>query len=340
MSKLSMQDIAKITNVSRPTVSRVIHSPEKVNAKTRSKVLKAMKQHNYIYDAVAGELASSKSSVIGMIVPTNSSSIISQVANAIHDVAGKHNYSIISSNSYYDSENELNHMTTLMQRRVAGIILVGLSSMEEKYLERISKLNVPLVVVWDMPEHKKISYVAMDGYNGAYTAAKYLLDLGHERIGFVSGYFNRLDRVQKRYKGFNDALLERGIRHSPKLFRDKKISMESGMEACDQLLALKNKPTAIMTTSDTIAMGVMASVRKHHLRIPEDISIIGFDDLELATYCSPPLTTVRVPSYNIGKKAANLLFSNIMQKKDIVEKIMANTELVVRKSCGVVKKAG
>ena len=337
MAKLSMQDIAKIANVSRPTVSRVIHSPGKVSEETRTKVLKAMKQHNYIYDAVAGELAGSKSSVIGLVVPTNSGSIISLVANAIHDVARRHNYSVISSNSYYNPENELNHMMTFLQRRVAGIILVGVSSMEDAYFEHVSRLGVPLVVVWEAPEHKSISYVAMDSYNGSYTAAKYLLDLGHKRIGFVSGYFSRLGRIQKRYMGFQKALEERGIKHSSELFVDKEISMESGMEAGNRLFALKDRPTAVMTTSDTIAMGVMASVRRHGLSVPEDVSVIGFDDLELASYCFPPLTTVCVPSYDLGKKAAEFLFSNIEQGKNVVEKILAHTELVVRKSCDKVK---
>lgn len=333
MAKISMKDIAKIANVSKATISRVLHHPDKVSEKTRLKVLKTIKEHNYIYDGLAGDFSRSQSSVIGLIVPTNQVSIIAEVANGIHDTAWKRHFSVISANSYYDQRHETDNILAFLQRRVAGIILCGLSNADVEYQNFLAAIDIPVIVLWDTPKHSSLSYVANDNAHSGRTAAEYLLKLGHRKIGYIVGERKKFLRMQERVRGFEDTLREAGVEVNQNWIVECDISLEGGKNGALKILSQKERPTAIVGNNDVLAFGAMVGIKEFGLRVPDDISVFGHDDIDFAAYCDPSLTTIRMPGYEIGKKGTDILFRALDSDINCIEKIKMKTNIIIRNSC-------
>lgn len=333
MSKITMKDISREVGVSVATVSRAIHYPHLVRSETRDQIRRVMDRLGYVYHATAGDLSRNRSSIIGVIIPTAKSLIFSSSLLALQEIAQEQNYSLIVGSSKYSAQIEHQLLKQFKERRVAGVILTGFVIGQESLVKELVQSGIPCVVIWDKLEDSDLSYVGFDNFKATYAMTEYLIGLRHRDIGLIIGPHSKVERVSKRLHGFKAALRDNGVLFRPEWVLEKEPTLIDGKEAMNRLLSLPQRPTAVFAASDTLALGAMAAIREAGLRIPDDVSIVGFDDVEVAAYCNPPLTTVRVPAYEIGQMAIKILLDKVNNPADTVRQYCLDTNLIVRNSC-------
>ena len=331
---MKMSQIAKLAGVSTATVSRTFHSPGKVRPEIRNRVLKIARQHNYLYHAPAGDLSRRRSNIIGILIPTANKSVFGTTLMAIQEKARENYFSIIIGNTLYDADLESRLVTQFQERRVAGVIFTGFVFGQEKLIRSLIDNDIACVIIWEKLEDRDISFVGFDNFKAAYSATDYLIRLQHRRIGLIIGPYQKVGRVQKRFAGYREALEDHGLS-----FKDTMVAaaaepdLAEGKRAMKQLLALPKRPTAVFAASDRLAIGALSAAREEGYRVPEDISLVGFDDIDVSAYCDPPITTVRVPAHEIGTLAVNILLDAVERGTGVVQQYLLDTELVIRKSC-------
>ncbi len=334
MAKVTMEEIAKLAGVSLATVSRCIHSPHIVKNETREKVNHVISKANYIYNATAGDLSRKRSSILGVIIPTAKSLVFSTSLLAIQEMAQQNNYSLVTASSKYDSETESNLIQQFLERQLAGIILTGFVFGQKDLVKKLSRRGMPCVVIWDKLDDSELSYVGFDNFKATYEATQYLIGLRHRRIGLIVGPYTKVERVRKRLEGYKAALKENGLTFDPEIVIEKEPTLLDGKEAMSRLMSLRDRPTAVLAASDTLAVGALAAARDLTLNIPGDVSLVGFDDIDIAAYCNPPLTTIHVPAYEIGRIAVKIILDMIDDyEKYQVQQYCLDTNLIIRNSC-------
>lgn len=332
--KVTMDYIASLAGVSKATVSRAIHNSNSVRPEKRERILRIMEANDYVYDATAGEFSSKKTKMIGLIIPTITSSIFAASTQGVQELAEQRGYTVILGNSNYNIDAELRILKLFQQRRVAGLILTGISSGVKELVKSLSRNGLPCIVTWEMGDEKTINYVGFDNFKAAFSMTEYLIHLRHKRIGLIVGPYSRVERVRARLSGYRAALEQYGIDFDPSLVLEREYSFIEGKEAMCGLLSLAKIPTAVFAASDVLALGALAGAREKGFRVPEDISVAGFDDIDFAAYCYPPLTTVRVPAYEMGQLAMKVLLKLNQNESTHGRQFMLETSIVVRKSCG------
>lgn len=331
---LSMKTIARRVGLSPATVSRVFHSPHLVSPKTMEKVMNAVRESGYIYNAAAKDFSSKKSTVIGVLVPT-ADSLFGKTLCAIQNVTMGVGYSTIQGVTSYDLDIEQKILRQFMERRVAGIIMTGLVTGQEKLIESLANSGVPIVIVWEKLIDPRFNYVGFDNKKGGKTATEYLLSLGHHRIGMIVGPYSKVSRAKKRLDGYLEALQENNIEPDENLILERQPRFIEGAEAMGRFLSLENPPTAVFAASDVLAIGAMHAIQQAGLQVPNDISIIGFDDADFAEYLNPPLTTIRVDAHALGILAAETIVGLAKGEISDPRHYTLGTDLIVRKSCAV-----
>ncbi|MBN2123260.1 MAG: LacI family DNA-binding transcriptional regulator [Deltaproteobacteria bacterium] len=333
MKKRTMQEIARMAGFSLATVSRTIHSPHLVKPKTRERILRVMEENRYVYNATAGEFSKKRSNVIGIIIPTTRGAIFSNSTQAIAAKAREKGFSLIIGSTGYDRDVEHSLLLQFQERRLAGVVLTGFTLGQEKTIEDLLESGIPCVVVWETLDNPELSFVGFDNFKAAYSVTEYLIRLKHRRIGLIAGPFSKVGRVKKRLIGYRVALKDHDISFDPSLVIEKSPTLEDGKQAMVQLLSLPERPTAVFAASDMLALGAMAGAKERGLRIPDDISVAGFDDIDFAAYWDPPLTTVRVPASEMGEIAVTSLIKMIEGGAGVREQVSLDTQLVIRDSC-------
>ena len=337
MSKLTMKDIAALAGVSTITVSRVFHSPNLVRSGTRNRVLQVCTQNQYVYNATAGDLSRRNSTVVGMIVPTTKNAVFGDSIQGVQEKAQELGYSIMIGSSNYDNRAERNLMQRFRERQVAGLILAGFTFGQEEFIENLIESGLPCVVTSERLDNSSMSYVGYDNLKGAYSMTEYLISLKHRRIGLIVGPRSKVSRPKKRLEGYQLALEKHGIPYDSSLVIEREPTLIDGKWAMSALLTLEERPTAVFATSDWLAIGALVAIKESGLRVPGDISLAGFDDIEVAAYCDPPLTTIRVPAYEMGRMAMRTLAEMIRNGKPEVRQYCLDTDLIVRQSCAEMK---
>ena len=333
MSKLTMKDMAELAGVSATTVSRVFHSPKMVKSETRERVLHICKQNKYVYNATAGDLSRKNSTVVGMIVPTTKNSVFGDSIQGVQEKAQELGYSIMIGNSNYDNRAERKLLQRFRERQVAGLILAGFTFGQERFTKNLIESGIPCIVTSERLDDQSMSYVGYDNQKAAYTVTEYLIGLKHRRIALLIGPCSKMSRVKKRLEGYKLALEDHGIPYDPSQVIEREPTLIDGKEAMGVLLSLKKRPTAVFAASDWLAIGGLAAIKERGLRVPEDISLAGFDDIDIAAYCDPPLTTVRIPAYEMGRIAMRALAEIIKNDESGVRQYCLDTDLIVRESC-------
>jgi len=326
----TMMDVAKIAGVSTATVSRFINSPDTVREATREKVTRAMKICNYKYNALARGFVTKKSNTIGLIIPTISNPVFADSTQGIQDFADKRKMQVILGNSYYKYEQEENLVKTLREKQVDGLIITT-TNLKGNVLKTLLDENFPFVLLFSTVKGGPISAVGVDNYRGGYLAAEHLITLGHKRIGMLAGSFAITDRSYHRWHGYRQCLNNYGIPYDKKLLAQTEYSLAGGRDTVKKLLALKTPPTAVFCSNDYLALGAMKGAREMGLRLPDDLSIVGFDDMQTASYVLPALTTIRQPAYKMGESAAELLFQRMESSAKPVQR-MLESSLIIRES--------
>ncbi|MBM4278880.1 MAG: LacI family transcriptional regulator [Deltaproteobacteria bacterium] len=333
----TIRDVAKIAEVSVATVSRVLNRSATVKEGTRQRVLKAIEECGFTYNAIARSLSTRKSVTIGVIVPAITNPVFAQSTKGIQDFANSCGYSIILGNSDYSSKMEDQLVEVFKEKRVEGIVLTC-SDIRHEYIQRLKHSKLPFVLLYNIPFDKELNLVTIDNYKAAYEIVEHLIHLGHRRIGMIAGYFNMSDRSLVRSQGFKACLNEHGISFQQRDLIETDLTFEGGKRAMKTLLEVTPPLTGIFCSNDFIGMGAIKTIREKGLRIPGDISIAGFDDIEMASYFYPELTTIHQPAYQMGVKGAELLFKILSGEVEGPRQIILDHSLIVRNSCGPVNQ--
>ncbi len=325
-----MEDVAKRAGVSTASVSRVINSPGKVSMALRARVEGAIKELGYIPDGAAQALASRRSRIVGAIVPTLDNAIFASGINALQRRLRQLGYTLLIACSEYDLAEELNEAQALMQRGVEGLMLVGEAHVPELY-ELLDSKGIPMVTCWVYRDSSEHSCIGFDNRLAAVGVTDYLLDLGHRDIAMVAGRTANNDRASARVDGVRDALASKGLSLPPERLVEQPYGIREGREALRVLLRGRNAPTAVICGNDVLAYGVLLECQACGIAVPGELSITGFDDLSLSAHLQPPLTTVHVPSAEMGLLAAEHLVACLAGQTGVIHKEV-ETSLVVRRT--------
>lgn len=329
-------DVARLAGVSTATVSRVINSPDSVRNDTRKKVLLAMEKCNYKYNALARGFVTKKSNTIGLIIPTINNPVFAESTLGVQEYADSQNIRVILGNSYYKYSQEENLIKVLREGQVDGLIITT-TDLKSELLKNLIDEDFPFVLLFSTVKTGPFSAVGVDNYRGGYLATDHLVSLGHSRIGMVAGNFSMTDRSYHRWNGYKMCLRDNHIQYDKRLLVQTEYSLSGGRNSINKLLNLPSPPTAVFCSNDYIALGAIKGAREAGLKLPEDLSIVGFDDMPTASYMVPALTTIHQPAYEMGRRAAELLLQMIAKNDKPVQEMMETT-LVVRESTTSMRK--
>lgn len=330
MSKVTIKDIAAMTDVSIGTVSRIINNTEKgYSTETRDKVLKAIKESGYTTNEVARGLVTKKTKTIGVIVPDILNPFFPEIVRGAEDGASKRGYSIILCNSDNNPNKEIEYIKLLKSKYVDGIVFCT-NLFQDNFTEGKRLIGDTPIVMTDSFYVEEGQYaLRCDDMVGGYIATKYLLSLGHKRIACITGP-NNTTSSPERLKGYEKALNEAGIKFDYSLIYEGNYRIDGGVKGVE---ALKNKGcTAIFVYNDLMAYGVYKKLFDMGLNIPNDVSIIGYDDITFSQFVYPTLTSINQPSYQMGKDAVNILIDTAEGKKIKKTKIKYKPTLIIRDS--------
>jgi LacI family transcriptional regulator len=330
---LSQADVARRAGVSIMTVSRVINGADNVRPETREKVLKAIGELSYYPNAAARALNRNRSYVLEVLIPHEdyfySSEYFSELIFGIEKVVHDSDYNLIFNT--YDPARGTEYALLYKQRKVDGLVIVAPASNDRTIVE-LHEESVPFVLVNGRVDDLEVRFVDVDNVAGAFQAVQYLYDLGHRRIGIITGNLLVMN-ARHRLQGYLDFLSARGLPDAQQWIFRGNWSEESGYAGFSHLMNLKDPPTAIFCSNDLMAIGAMRAAADIGVGIPETVSIVGYDDIRLASFVIPRLTTIRQPIDRVGKTAAELLLRLLSGKEDHPRQVMLQPELIVRKSC-------
>jgi len=322
--------IAEKAGVSVATVSRAIRQPNTVASKTRERILKLVEQYQFVPDGRAATFSSRRTGVIGLIVPTISNSIYAEFTEAVQTRLQTADLSLLIANANYSAETERDIIRRLIESRVEGIILTGFQRDPALY-QLLQRYQIPFVVTWATSPDSNIPSISFDNRSAAIEATEALLKLGHRRIGLICGMTGLNDRAAQRFDGYRFTLNEYGIAFDPALVAEKPFEIGVAAEAAAELMQLQKPPTALFCANDIQALGALFACQKLNIRVPDDVSIIGFDDLPFSRIVTPALSTIHVPATHMGGAAAEALIGAIRESAAVVSQIIPTT-LILRDS--------
>lgn len=329
----SLNDVAKKAGVSIATVSRVINKGTNVNEETRARVLKAIKELKYQPSRVAKRLRSKSvsSNLIGVLIPDIQNPFYVDVLRGIEDVTYENNYALIMCNFNQDENKEKMYLDILQSEAIDGLIAAPAHEKDAKIIKLV-KEGLPIVCVDRGLEDVDVDVVLVNNREGAYKAVDYLAKNGYKRIAYISG-MPQIPSSQRREQGYRDALLENGLDYNKEYVRYGDSKHESGVKLCEELLSLPEPPDAIFTGNNLITLGALQTIHTRGLNIPNDVAVVGFDDMYWSISLNPPLTAVFQPAYEIGRRAGELLIQRIKDPSRPAIQMTLNTELKIRSSC-------
>ena len=336
-SNPTMNEVAKLAGVSVATVSRVVNGNDGVTKKLEQRVVRAMKALNYHPSSLARSFKQQKTQLIGVMVPLLDHPFYSRLATAIEQRLFQSDYRAIICNSEEKHEREEAYIEMLLRQRVDGVI-INTSATDTEYLRDLQEQNIPFVMIDRILEAVQCVKVFSDNSQGGYLGMQHLIELGHRRIGIVAAPMYP-ELIHRRIQGTRKALEHYDIEPDPELLiTSDNQQIEIGYEAALQLMELDSPPTAIFALTDVLAVGVMHAVSSLHMKVPEDISIIGYDDIPFASYMMPPLTTIAQPIVEMGETAVDLLLRQIDNPDLEPDRAVLPTHLVVRESTAPMAK--
>lgn len=332
--RAAASDVAQLAGVSTATVSRALNHPSQVDARTRERVLNAAAKLRYVPHGAARSMRSQRSRMIGAIVPSFDYALYARTTSALQRRLDERGYSLVLAEHHYDLNAEFRIATKLIQHGVDALVFVGLDH-QPALFSQLEDFERPYVLTWGVdPTHRHPS-IGFDNQAATYSIARHLLALQHRDLGLLSAPVEGNDRARTRGEGLRLALQEQGLKIRDECIQYAPISLGAAKEAMGRLLALRQRPTAVVATNDVIAVGAMLACREAGVRIPEDISITGVDNTDLGATQTPGLTSVRTPIIEIGTAAADQLISRLEGLPCELFQVLP-TEIVHRQSTGPV----
>ena len=328
----TLKDVASKAGVSIATVSRVFNSPDKVKADTKKRVKKAVKELDYKMSRVAKRLRSTtgRAQMIGLIIPDIQNPFFADIARGVESVSYDNDYGLLFGLSNEDRTRQKIAMETLASESVDGVIVPPVRDSNDDIVTMINH-SIPIICIDRRLDNLIVDTVICDNKRGAYMAIKHLIELGHRGIGLIGGIPN-ITSSEERKQGYHDAHNEFGIKVKPPYVRDGQSTIESGKEIARDLLMLEKPPTALFVANNLMTLGAIAAIHELGLAVPDDISLVGFDDAPWAEAMHPKITVVRQPAYQQGVMAADMLLDRINNPKKPESLIMLHPELIGRDS--------
>jgi len=333
---VNLKQVAALAGVSAATVSRTLSAPHLVNAKTRERVERAIAALDYLPHGAARALRSNRTGSIGAALPALNNELYAAGTDALQQVLESRGSTLLVTSYRYDPTVEVGSVRTLLERGVDGLVLVGRQHDPALY-DRIARRRVPYVLAWALDETGDHPAVGYSNRKASAKLARHLLDLGHVHFAMVSGRLERSDRARDRVEGVRATLAAHGLALRPTHLLETGYTLSEGREAMTRLLAVRPRPTAVICGNDLVAVAAIAACRERGLEVPNDISVAGFGDMEIAALRTPPVTTIRSPIAAIGEAAGEQILSRIAGV-DRPSKVEFEAELVIRGSTGPVPR--
>jgi LacI family transcriptional regulator len=329
--KITIMDVAAEAGVSFGTVSRVINNDVHVRPETRERVLQAMERLGFVANRQARSLAGGKTNGIGLLVPDLGTGYIGEIIRGIDAELTLQGLDLILYTTHRTASKEATYVANLARGMVDGLLLV-LPRNPADYVGTLTQQNFPFVLIDHQGTGKDCPAVGATNWQGAFDATEYLIKLGHQRIGFITGSMD-LGCAQDRLAGYRAALRTYHIPVADELIYEGTFFQPDGYTGALALLDLSNPPTVIFASNDVMAMGVMDAIRHRGLRIPDDVSVVGFDNIPQASLVRPALTTVQQPLEKMGRVATQMLLELLEHPERKVQRIELPTKLIIRDSC-------
>jgi len=326
---MDIHAVARLANVSIATVSRTINHIPTVNPKMAKRVWEAIRELDYFPNTQARALVSGRSRLLGLIVSEITNPFFPELIQVFEEVAVEHGYEILIGSTNYDPERMRRCIRRMVERN-ADAVAVMTFGIEQPLLDQLADRKIPLVFVDQGPDRPGISLLHVDYHHGIRQGVQHLAALGHRDIAFVTGPL-RLHSAQSRLAAYKKALQECGIAVQGDFIVEGDHTMEGGMTAAERLLALETLPTAIMCSNDMLAIGVLHKLSRSGLRVPDDVSIVGFDDIRMAEMMIPPLTSIQMSRSELARAAVTALRAHV-ENTSPKREYKIDTRLVVRES--------
>ena len=330
MKYITLKMVAESAGVSVNTASRAINSKSDINEETKKRVLQVAQELGYVRNATAVALRTRKTGTIGVVIADNRNPFYAELLNGIEVAAREKNYHIILANTQRDYKKEEEAINLLLTKRVDGLLITPVQDKDED-IKNLLDANIPFVVVGRDFENIEIDAVFNDEVKGGFLATEYLIKKGHKRIALVDGFIYK-SPAKGRLEGYKNALDKYRISLDESLISVGDINIEDGYERTKQMLEKNLEFTAIFTYNDMMAFGSMQAIKEKGLRIPEDIGLVGYDDIQFSSLISPSLTTIRLKKQELGIESVKLLFSRINKEHKKTKKIMLDVELQIRET--------
>lgn len=331
---LTIKDIAGRLNLSKSTVSRALRDSYDVNPETRSRVMSLVKELNFEPNVNARGLREQKTFNIGVVIPSFQIPFYSVVVGGIHRVLSDAGYNVMTSQTNETYDSELKSVNSFLKSRVDGMLISFSSDTSQfDHIRKVADKGLPVVMFNRITTEVDLPSVTVNDYKGAYDAIEYLISRGGRKIAYISGPKSPL-LSQRRKQGYLDCLKAHGLQSGEEWIIESDFSVAGGMKAAEEMLRLPVRPDSLFCICDSVAIGAMITLKKKGIRIPEDVSVMGFTNDFFSGFVDPPLTTISQPVWEIGEKAAELLLIQLSRKltKWDNRKIVLNTSLVVRGS--------
>ena len=331
---MNLEQIANLSGVSRSTVSRVINNDPNVSVATREKVMQVVKRVNYTPNAAARGLAAGRTHVLGLVIPMGVSALFTDpyfplLIQGVSSACNAREYSVML--WLAEPEYERRQIRQIMYSGLVAGVIISSMLLNDSLVQALLEGDLPFMLVGRHPTDARASYVDADNHGGAREVVAHLLRLGRTRVATITGPQSMIAGAD-RLAGYTAALRDRGLLFDPSLIAEGDFTEAGGYHAMQQLLVCC--PDAVFVASDMMAVGALRALREAGLRVPEDVALVGFDDLPQAARTEPPLTTVRQPVYRLGAVAVDSLLDLIDHPDSSPRRIVLPTELIVRVSCG------
>ena len=325
----TLSEVALAANVSPMTASRAINNRSGVSRETREHVLRIAADRGDVVNRAAQKLSGGKSHIIGVIATDPGNQYTASLIAGVSDAAWESGYETLIYAHVVREKRPSGSVMQLLRQISDGVIAV--LPMEYGYLGELASTSIPIITVDQRGKHAEFPSIAADAYDGARTAVRHLIHLGHRRIGYITGD-ERLASAKDRHRAYVDTMAQHGLGRDAALIVKGDFTQKRGFEGAMKLLSLANPPTAIFAANDLSAFGAISAVRESGLRVPDDVSVVGFDDIPTASQFYPALTTVRQPIHQIGRAAVNTLLARIAGIEPASPQVILPTELILRAS--------
>ncbi len=330
----TLKDVARRADVSVSTVSRVFNNPEKVRPDTRQRVREVADTLGYQPNRVARRLRleNGTAGLIGLVIPDIQNPFFADIVRGVEDVIHEHDYALVLSNSDEDAERQRMALNTFQTEDVDGVIVPPVS-LDDPAVRKLAETSTPLVCVDRGMQNLRVDTISSANRQGAYDAVTHLIELGHERIAFIGGIGEVSTAIERR-EGYKAALRDHDLPVDDSLIKEGEPHRERGKAHTEALLKRRQSPTALFTGNNLATLGALSTLNRHGIHVPREMALVGYDDIPWARALNPPPTVVDQPGYEMGNRAADLLFRRINEPERSATVVTLQPKLVIRRSCG------